>query len=318
MSESRIPRRRPTFAVVVPIHNEAADIAPTCEALLALAPPADEIIFVDDASTDESVPILRRYLVRPSIRLIVQPANRGPAAARNAGIMAATSEVMVFVDADVLLPPDFLARLSPHYEEGADCVAVEATELSDTDNVYRRFLHAQHWRFYGSDPTRAPGWTQAFSCRRSLALSAGLFPEVLPGPGGEDGEFARRLSQQTAKRVVDRTIVVSHEAPSTMRDFWRQWRGRGVSVPFFRHRIDGVPWPLLIAERLAAAGWSLLFVVTIVPAAWRGVRLALLSTRRWSDVPAFTGLLILQLLAHRLGEWRGLVRLALASRSDAG
>ena len=65
--------------MVVPAYNEAADISATCEALLALRPAPDEIVFVDDASTDETAHH-RPHTVRPSIRLIVQPANRGPAA----------------------------------------------------------------------------------------------------------------------------------------------------------------------------------------------------------------------------------------------
>ncbi|MGH9256334.1 MAG: glycosyltransferase [Vicinamibacterales bacterium] len=303
-----------TFAVVVPAYNEAADIGATCTALLALTPEPDEIVFVDDGSSDETVDIIRRYLVRPSIRLIVQPANRGPAAARNVGVSATMSDILVFVDADVLLPRDFLARLSHHYEQGADSVAVEA-EVPTTEAAYERFFQAQHHYLYGAG--REVGWSQAFSCRRSVAVRAGLFPEVLPVPGGEDGEFVQRISACTSRRVTDKTIVVHHITPNTLGDFWRQWQGRGVAVPFMRQRVHRVAWPRLVVERLAAAVWSTLLVVSIVPMLRRAASLTPLSARGWSDLPSFLGLSVLQLLAQRIGEWKGMFRLYTSRPSDA-
>jgi glycosyltransferase involved in cell wall biosynthesis len=314
MSQSPRLTRSLTFAVVVPAYNEAADIGATCEALLALDPAPDEIVFVDDASTDETPAIIGRHLDRPSVRLIVQPANRGPAAARNAGVNTATSDIIVFVDADVLLPRDFLARLSPHYERGADTVAVEAA-ASATNAACERFFQAQHRYLYGDG--REIGWSQGFSCRRAAAVRAGLFDEALPVPGGEDGEFVERLSACTTNRVVDRTIVVHHVSPSTVGEFWRQWQGRGVAVPFVRHRVHRIAWPMLVAERLAAAAWSALLVVTILPMLRRAALLTPLSVRGWADLPSFLGLSILQLVAQRIGEWRGMFRMYGSGLSDA-
>jgi glycosyltransferase involved in cell wall biosynthesis len=304
----------PTFAVVVPAYNEAADIASTCEALLELNPAADEIVFVDDASSDGTGDIIRRYLVRASMRLIVQEKNRGPAAARNAGVGATTSDVIVFVDADVLLPPDFLTRLVLHYEQGADSVAVEAA-VPTADAACERFFQAQHHYLYGDD--REVGWSQAFSCRRSLAVRAGLFAEELPVPGGEDGEFVQRLSACTSRRVIDKTIVVHHVTPSTISEFWRQWQGRGVAVPFLRRRMHHATWPSLLVERLAAAAWSVLLVVTVLPMLRRAAVLTPLSARGWSDLPRFFGLSVLQLLAQRSGEWKGMLKLYMSGPSSA-
>jgi glycosyltransferase involved in cell wall biosynthesis len=303
-----------TFAVVVPAYNESVDIASTCEALLDLDPAPDEIVFVDDASSDDTGDIIRRYLVRPSMRLIVQSTNRGPAAARNAGVSATTSEVVVFVDADVLLPRDFLARLALHYEHGADSVAVEA-KVPTAHAACERFFQAQHHYLYGDD--RHVGWSQAFSCRRSLAVRAGLFAEELPVPGGEDGEFVQRLSACTNRRVIDKTIVVHHITPNTIVEFWRQWQGRGVAVPFVRQRMHHKTWPSLLVERGAAAAWSALLIVTVVPMLRRAAVLTPLSDRGWSDLPPFFGLSVLQLVAQRSGEWKGMLRLYMSRPSNA-
>ena len=314
MTETSGAARRLTFTIVIPTHNEAADIGATCDALLELSPEPDEIIFVDDASTDDTRSVIRRYLIRPSMQLIEERSNRGVATTRNVGARAARGDVIVFLNADVRLPSDFLLRVSRHYEQGADYVAVES-EVINTDSVYGRFLQAQHQHFFGGD--KPVTWTEGFSCRRALALQAGLFAEALPGAGGEDGEFVERLSRLTSRGVIDKTIVVPHVTPSTMAGFWRQWHSRGVAVPFLRHCVHRLSWPMLVTERIAAGLWSLLLVLLAVPEVSRAVVLAGRSKRRWSDVPSFVALSILQQLAHRAGEWQGMLRLYLADTGDA-
>ena len=313
MSETPEGAHRPTFTIIVPTYNEAADIGATCDALLALAPQPDEIIFVDDASSDDTRGVIGRYLVRPSMHVIAEQTNRGVATTRNVGARIATSDVIVFLNADVRLPSDFLFRLAPHYERGADYVAVESSVIN-TDTVFGRFLEAQHQHLHGATPQL--GWTEGFSCRRALALQAGLFPEALPGAGGEDGEFLRRLSALTSRGITDRTIVVPHVVPSTMADFWHQWTSRGVAVPFLRHHVHLLTWLRLIAERVAAACWSLLLGLLVFPVIIRAISLTRRS-HRWSDFPSFVALSVIQQAAHRSGEWRGLRRLYLAATAPA-
>jgi glycosyltransferase involved in cell wall biosynthesis len=205
MSRATDGPHRPTFTIIVPTHNESADIGATCDALLALAPAADEIIFVDDASSDDTRSVIGRYLVCPSMYLIEEPTNRGVAATRNVGARVATGDIIVFLNADVRLPSDFLLRLAPHYQHGADYVAVESSVIN-TDCVYGRFLQAQHQHLHGATPQL--GWTEGFSCRRPLALQAGLFADALPGAGGEDGEFVQ-LSAGRSSPPSRRAITTS-------------------------------------------------------------------------------------------------------------
>lgn len=295
----------PTFTIVVPTYNEGRDISATCDALARLAGDP-EIIFVDGGSTDDTRAIIRPYLTRPSMGLIEEGARRGVASARNAGARAARGEVLVFLNADVRLPPDFLERLAAHYRAGADYVAVDA-RVVNIDSVFGRFLEAQHLYMYGGDT--AIGWTEGFSCRRALAIDAGLFAEALPGAGGEDGEFVERLRRATARGVVDRSILVEHVTPATWPEFWRQWEGRGISVPFLRHLVHHVPLWRVVGERAAASLWSLVTMALIVPVVGRAIALGRYSARSWKDVPAFLVLYVVRVLAHRVGEWKGLAQL---------
>jgi hypothetical protein len=112
-----------------------------------------------------------------------------------------------------------------------------------------------------------------------------------------------------ARGVTDRTIVVDHLTPSRLRDFWCQWEGRGVAVPFIRYHVHHLVLPVVMLERLAASLWSLLLVLLVAPVLVRAVALTRRSDRRSADLPAFFALHVVLLVAHRVGEWKGMLRL---------
>lgn len=102
-SESRGGAQR--LSVVVPVRN-AAPYLPAClESLLAQTRPIDELLLVDDGSTDGSSEILRAHAARhANIRILPGP-RHDAAAARNAGIERASGDWLAFADADDLAEP---------------------------------------------------------------------------------------------------------------------------------------------------------------------------------------------------------------------
>lgn len=96
----------PLFSLVVPVYNVAPYLSRCLESLAALDPAPDEIIIVDDGSTDDCPQILANFLPRlPGMRVIRQE-NRGLSAARNTGLNAASGKYLAFVDSDDFLEPD--------------------------------------------------------------------------------------------------------------------------------------------------------------------------------------------------------------------
>lgn len=94
------------IAAVIPCYNQAHYLGEAIESVLAQTRPADEVIVVDDGSTDETAQVAERYarMVR-----YVRQANAGLAAARNAGIRAATSDWVALLDSDDVWLPTRLA-----------------------------------------------------------------------------------------------------------------------------------------------------------------------------------------------------------------
>lgn len=96
-----------TYSVVVPAYNAAKTIVAAIECCLKQTRPPEEIIVVNDGSTDDTVAILQSHFAN-RVNLIFLPQNSGPAAARNAGIAAASSQYIIFQDADDTWHPEKL------------------------------------------------------------------------------------------------------------------------------------------------------------------------------------------------------------------
>ena len=114
-------------SVIVPVYNMAGDgkLAFCLDSLLAQTLENIEIIAVDDASTDDSLQVLRDYETKNpgKIKVITYPENRHQGGARNAGLKAVQGKWIGFLDSDDWVAPDYLEKLVKRGEEtGADVV----------------------------------------------------------------------------------------------------------------------------------------------------------------------------------------------------
>ena len=199
----------PRISVVVPVYNAAGTILRTVEALRAQTLPPCEVLLVDDGSTDETPALLRD--LPPPIRTIRQ-ANGGPAAARNAGIRAASGEFVAFTDSDCLPTPDWLRHLAAGLD--APDVAGAGGPVRGVDAT----LTGQYVDAIGLlDPLpdesgAIPYLITANACfRREALVRAGLFDERFRKPGGEEPELCLRIRKLGYRfQAVDAAVVHHH------------------------------------------------------------------------------------------------------------
>ncbi|MBU0646593.1 glycosyltransferase family 2 protein [Patescibacteria group bacterium] len=97
-----------TISVIIPAYQHAKTIAACLDSILAQTIAPDEIIVVNDGSTDGLEQVLKPYQNR--IRLITQ-ANRGSNPTRNRGFNESTGDYIIFCDADVVMQPDMLEKM---------------------------------------------------------------------------------------------------------------------------------------------------------------------------------------------------------------
>ncbi len=105
------PPTQPLVSVVIPTFNRAAFLPSAVRSALEQTLREIEVIIVDDGSTDATPEVCRALAeADPRVRLVRQ-ANRGLAAARNAGLAAATADWVAFLDDDDLWVPEALATM---------------------------------------------------------------------------------------------------------------------------------------------------------------------------------------------------------------
>jgi glycosyltransferase involved in cell wall biosynthesis len=99
-----------TYSIVIPAYNAAGTIVASIESCLKQTRRPEEVIVVNDDSTDLTLAILQTRFAN-EVRIISLPKNSGPAAARNAGIAASSGKYIVFQDADDIWHPEKLERI---------------------------------------------------------------------------------------------------------------------------------------------------------------------------------------------------------------
>jgi glycosyltransferase involved in cell wall biosynthesis len=232
-----------SVSVVIPAYNAAATIGDTLNALIRQSdPPAiREIIVVDNGSTDATPNIANRF---PDITLL-QETKRGPSAARNLGLRAATGEVIAHLDADTLPTRAWLKGLVEPFADDSVVLAAGQTLIFHPETPVERYIAAAG--LYETDRAISrlpfpfvPSLNMAV--RRSAALAVGGWEEELFT--AEDVDFSHRVLKAYPSNIAyARRAVLFHRVRSTQPELERlaQTYGQGVARMYLRYH-DEVRW----------------------------------------------------------------------------
>lgn len=131
------------LSVVIPLYNKAPHIIKAVESVLAQSASPDEIIVVDDGSTDGGGDLLSPYVEKFGVRLFRQE-NSGVSAARNRGVYAATGEYVAFLDADDVWLPNHLATLRRLIDKCPEASLLSTAHIIERDG--RRYRPKSSYR----------------------------------------------------------------------------------------------------------------------------------------------------------------------------
>lgn len=146
-------------SVVIPLYNGEEHIGQTLDSVLAQTLSPEEIVVVDDGSTDSSVSIASAY---PEVELYENPGN-GPNAARNHGLRKTSAENIAFLDQDDLWHPEHLERLMRSLKNEPDAPAAVAGKTDfhgggDPRYSIKSYDYSLHdpWEDYPGNPYGEP------------------------------------------------------------------------------------------------------------------------------------------------------------------
>jgi putative sugar O-methyltransferase len=104
------PLKRPTIAILLANFNDAPFLRSSLDAILEQTDPADEIILVDDGSTDGSVEIMQSVACHPRIKILRHDPNRGQHTAIQRALLVSKADYIAWAASDDLLLPNFVER----------------------------------------------------------------------------------------------------------------------------------------------------------------------------------------------------------------
>lgn len=122
----RLMIKKLKLSVIIPVYNEERHIGPCLEAVLAQTEPLNEVIVVDNNSSDRTVEIASKY---PGVRIIHEK-TQGLIPARNRGFAEASADILCRIDADAVLAPDWSKRVRQAFEAEADLAGVTGLALT--------------------------------------------------------------------------------------------------------------------------------------------------------------------------------------------
>jgi len=238
-------------SVIIATYNRVESLRRCLAAIEGQTLAPMEVIVVDDASSDGTFQMVDVEF--PTVRLLRQANNRGPAAARNRGIAVARGAIIAFTDDDCVPSPEWLAVLCAGFEERPGIVGIggfqeAAEELIARNPVARaeRVMRLQRWgtKVNGSQQggIEVPGLgTNNVAYRREALRAVDGFDETFPVAAGEDTDLKVRIAQTVASwpdtaangPFLYVPLKVRHEREYTLRAQWRMGVRRGVGAFHF-------------------------------------------------------------------------------------
>lgn len=213
-----------TISVIIPVHNGGANFRRCLASLAAAASPAAEVIVVADGDTDGS-----RFLAESfGAQVLKLRAPRGPAGARNLGARRARGDILFFLDADVVIPPDALRQVADVFRQEPGVAAVFGSYddepavpnfLSQYKNLFHHYVHQT------ARAEASTFWGGCGAIRRDAFLAVGGFDESYRRPSIEDIELGHRLKRAGYRIRLNKALQVKHlkrwtVASLLQSDFW--------------------------------------------------------------------------------------------------
>lgn len=229
------------ISLIIPTHNRAGALALTLEYLSKQDFSGNwEVIVVNNNCTDNTDEVITSRLEKfPAALKLIHEKKPGASAARNAGAKAARGKMIIFIDNDILVPPNFLQLHKKRSEAyGNSWIVGQALNLPEQEaTIFGQYRKSLFPAAAADSPlTETKELTGAnVSMQREQFEALGGFDENFHVASGEDRELALRAVDSGIKIFFDPGNKVLHNdwAGTSIRDFCQRQRIYTQTEPFF-------------------------------------------------------------------------------------
>ncbi len=224
------------ISLIVITYNQIEYLRRQIESIKAQRTSADfEVIIVNDCSSDGTADFLNSLQKNENWKFINNEKNFGRAMVRNIGADLASGEILIFVDGDLYLSPNFLEAHRMFHSNNPDSVAVGKVVYENGDSLCRYLETRGAVKMEPGDnlPFRYfVSWN--FSILRSAFSSLEGFDTDFSGYGGEDLEFGYRLTKASQKIYYLEEATATHiQHPSLEEMIEKRYRFGIEALPLF-------------------------------------------------------------------------------------
>ena len=187
----------------------------------------EEIIIINDGSTDNTLEIINQYKNHKNVIIKTHDKNMGLAAARNTGIQNACGEILIFIDSDMEVKKDWLSKAMAIFKNKnivgvmGQYAPVPKTPLNKLDQYLYSSLRGAKKKYVDGDAI--PFQYFLFSntaIRKSVFDALGGFDEKFKEYGGEDTELAIRLYElYPGGLYYYSTLITFHHSKKDLREY---------------------------------------------------------------------------------------------------
>ena len=196
-------------SVIIPVHDGGDAFRDCIARLAACTPPAHELVVVVDGGRDQSAALA----AAAGATVIDLPESIGPASARNTGAQAATGDVLLFIDADVVVPPGLVGRVEAFLQDHPGIAAViglydDAPADPGFLSQYRNLLH--HYVHQTGCEEASTFWSGCGAIRARTSSTPAGSTAASSYSSVEDIEFGYRLRRAGHRVRLLKDLQVTH------------------------------------------------------------------------------------------------------------
>ncbi|MFT5081745.1 MAG: glycosyltransferase involved in cell wall biosynthesis [Planctomycetota bacterium] len=241
-----MPPTPPNWTVIMPVYNGIGFLERSLPPLIAAANKhGAELILVDDGSTDATADYVTS--LAPGLKLLTSGGTAlGPAQARNVGAQAAQGDLLLFVDADVIIHDNVFELFEEVLANESLSGAFGAYDTAPPERGYPSLYMNLRHHAYHQVPTQNAGtfWSGLGAIRREAFLGVeGFDVEAYPRPSIEDIDLGMRLTNEFGPLARDPRIMGKH---------LKHWSVRGILHTDIFCR--ALPWSKLMVRNPGAFG----------------------------------------------------------------